>query len=99
VLRERIEIDGLPVHVLDTAGLRESPDEIEAEGIRRAHREIALPRIGAVRVDASDAVAVAGIEADLAGLPTDAPRTVVYNKVDRTGAGAGLEAGGLVRVG
>ena len=98
VLRERIEIDGLPLHVLDTAGLRESPDAVEAEGIRRAHREIARADRVLFVVDASDTVAVAGIEADLAALPTDAPHTVVYNKVDRTGAAAGLEAGDPVRV-
>lgn len=40
VLRERISIDGLPLHVVDTAGLRESSDQVEAEGIRRAWREI-----------------------------------------------------------
>lgn len=40
VLRERINIDGLPLHIVDTAGLRESSDQIEAEGIRRAWREI-----------------------------------------------------------
>jgi tRNA modification GTPase len=98
VLRERIAIDGLPLHVLDTAGLRESPDEIEAEGIRRAHREIARADRVLFVVDAWDTEAVAGIEADLAALPTDAPRTVVYNKVDRTGGGAGIEAGDPVRV-
>ncbi len=37
VLRERIDIDGLPLHVLDTAGLRDSDDLVEAEGVRRAH--------------------------------------------------------------
>ncbi len=98
VLRERIAIDGLPLHVLDTAGLRDSPDEIEAEGIRRAHREIARADRVLFVVDAWDTEAVAGIEADLAALPTDAPRTVVYNKVDRTGGGAGIEAGDPVRV-
>jgi tRNA modification GTPase len=40
VLRELIQIDGLPIHIIDTAGLRESPDAIEQEGIRRAKREI-----------------------------------------------------------
>ncbi len=40
VLREHIQIDGLPLHIIDTAGLRDSPDEIEREGIRRAWREI-----------------------------------------------------------
>src|SRR5689334_3288774 len=41
VLRERIDIDGMPLHILDTAGLRESPDDIEREGIRRAEVEFA----------------------------------------------------------
>ncbi|MCH9715596.1 MAG: tRNA uridine-5-carboxymethylaminomethyl(34) synthesis GTPase MnmE, partial [Gammaproteobacteria bacterium] len=40
VLREYIHIDGLPLHIIDTAGLRESGDEIEQEGMRRAHQEI-----------------------------------------------------------
>lgn len=39
VLRERIQIDGMPLHIIDTAGLRTSPDQIEQEGIRRAHLE------------------------------------------------------------
>lgn len=40
VLRETIQIDGLPINVIDTAGLRESPDQVEREGIRRAWAEI-----------------------------------------------------------
>ena len=40
VLREQIQIDGMPLHIIDTAGLRESPDIIEQEGIRRAWAEI-----------------------------------------------------------
>jgi tRNA modification GTPase len=40
VLREHIQIDGMPLHIIDTAGLRESPDLIEQEGIRRAWAEI-----------------------------------------------------------
>ena len=86
VLRERIEIDGLPLHVLDTAGLRESADEVEAEGIRRAHRELERADRVLFVVDASDASAVARVETDLAALPSNAPRTVVYNKIDRLGA-------------
>jgi tRNA modification GTPase len=85
VLRERIEIDGLPLHVLDTAGLRESPDEIEAEGIRRAHRELARADRVLFVVDGCDAVALRAVDSDLAALPTDAPRTVVVNKIDRFG--------------
>lgn len=40
VLREHIHIDGLPLHIIDTAGLRESPDEVEQIGIARAWDEI-----------------------------------------------------------
>jgi tRNA modification GTPase len=93
VLRERVEIDGLPLHILDTAGLRESPDEIEAEGIRRAHRELERADRVLFVVDCGDSAATAGIAADLAALPTTAPRTVVMNKVDRTGEAPRLEAG------
>ena len=40
VLREHIQIDGMPLHIVDTAGLRDSDDEIEQEGIRRAWQEM-----------------------------------------------------------
>jgi len=82
VLRERIEIDGLPLHVLDTAGLRESPDLVEAEGIRRAHTEIARADRVLFVVDSTDRDAVAQLESDLAALPADLPRTVICNKID-----------------
>jgi tRNA modification GTPase len=96
VLRERIEIDGLPLHILDTAGLRDSPDEVEAEGIRRAHREIERADRVLFVVDAADPAALAEAEADLAALPTSAPRTVVMNKIDRAAVAARIEpdAGG-----
>lgn len=40
VLREHIHIDGMPLHIIDTAGLRDSPDEVERIGIQRAWQEI-----------------------------------------------------------
>ncbi|MEP5569193.1 MAG: tRNA uridine-5-carboxymethylaminomethyl(34) synthesis GTPase MnmE [Halioglobus sp.] len=40
VLREHIQIDGMPLHIVDTAGLRDSADEVEQEGIRRAWHEM-----------------------------------------------------------
>jgi len=98
VLRERIEIDGLPLHVLDTAGLRESADEVEAEGIRRAHRELERADRVLFIVDASDAAAVAAVDADLRALPTRAPCTVVMNKIDRVDATPRLDAGDVARV-
>jgi tRNA modification GTPase len=98
VLRERIEIDGLPLHVLDTAGLRESPDEVEAEGIRRAQREITRADRVLFVVDAMDAAATAAIDQDLTALPPDVPRTIVINKIDRAGVGPRVEQGDVPRV-
>jgi tRNA modification GTPase len=98
VLRERIEIDGLPLHVLDTAGLRESPDEVEAEGIRRAHRELARADRVLFVVDAADAGAMDAVAADLAALPGGVPRTVVLNKIDRCGGVPRVEQGDPPRI-
>jgi len=98
VLRERIEIDGMPLHVLDTAGLRESRDEVEAEGIRRTHRELERADRVLFVVDSSDVAAVADIDADLAALPTAAPRTVLLNKIDRIGGEPRVDAGEPPRV-
>jgi tRNA modification GTPase len=98
VLRERIEIDGLPLHVLDTAGLRESADVVEIEGIRRTHHEMNRADRVLFIVDSSDAVAMAAIDGDVARLPADVPRTIVFNKIDRSGEPARLEEGTPARV-
>jgi len=98
VLRERIEIDGLPLHVLDTAGLRESADVVEIEGIRRTHHEMNRADRVLFIVDSSDAVAMAAIDGDVARLPADVPRTIVLNKIDRSGEPARLEEGTPARV-
>jgi tRNA modification GTPase len=83
VLRERIEIDGLPVHVLDTAGLRDAADLIEAEGVRRARAEIERADRVLYVVDAADPDAVRASRADLERMPAGVPVTVIYNKIDR----------------
>ena len=93
VLRERIAIDGLPLHVLDTAGLRESADAVEVEGIRRAQAEISRADRVLFVVDSADDEALRGVEADLDALPRDVARTVVFNKIDRSGETARVEPG------
>jgi tRNA modification GTPase len=93
VLRERIAIDGLPLHILDTAGLRDAPDAIEAEGIRRARNEIARADRVLFVIDASDPQAVQAIEHDLQHVPAKVPVTLVFNKADRSGDVARVEAG------
>ena len=84
VLREYISLDGMPLHVIDTAGLRESMDIVEQEGIRRAWQEIlAADRILMV-VD--DQVGMTGEEQQWCEqLPPDSAITVLYNKIDLTG--------------
>ena len=83
LLRERITLDGLPLHVIDTAGLRESVDPVEIEGIRRARAEIErADRILWVFDDQSDP---AHLDLDRAKLPQAVPLTLVRNKIDLSG--------------
>lgn len=53
VLREQIDLGGIPVHVADTAGIRETEDRIEAEGVRRARQALASADIVLLVEDAS----------------------------------------------
>ena len=85
VLRERIDIDGLPLHVLDTAGLRDSEDAVEREGVRRAAAEMTrADRVLFVIDCANDAPGRAFAE-ERARLPPDVPVTLVFNKIDLAG--------------
>jgi tRNA modification GTPase len=90
VLRERIQIDGLPLTVLDTAGLRDGADVVEAEGIRRAREQMTRADRILYVVDGADAAAVHGLAADLAALPGDVPVSVLMNKCDLAPAPAGV---------
>ena len=78
VLRERIAVDGLPIHVIDTAGLRDQPDVIEEEGIRRARAEMRRADLVLYLIDAS--VGLTSGEAE--GMPDDARLLRVWNKID-----------------
>lgn len=84
VLKEYIQLDGLPLHVIDTAGLRETQDVIEAEGVRRAHAAIEQADRVLLLVDDQTGVSPAD-EAVLASLPEHLPVTVVHNKIDLSG--------------
>ncbi len=75
-VREPIEIEGVPIMLVDTAGLHVSPDEIERLGMARTRSELA-------RADLVLAVFEAGSEAPLEeALPAAAARIDVFNKVD-----------------
>ena len=82
IVRERIDIDGMPLHVLDTAGLRDGADEVEAEGIRRAHEQMRrADRVLFVIDLLQDPHALAFAE-ERDRLPPDVPVTLVLNKSD-----------------
>jgi tRNA modification GTPase len=89
VLRARIQITGMPVHIVDTAGLRESADPVEREGVRRAWREIETADRILLVVDDRDGL-TAEDATTLARLPAAVPVTVVHNKIDLTGRPPGL---------
>lgn len=85
ILRERIEIDGLAVELVDTAGLREDPDRIEAEGIRRA-REALKKADGVLWIKDASVGEGGALDEDISG---DIPIIVLRNKIDITGEDAG----------
>lgn len=102
VLREHIQLDGMPLHVVDTAGLRDSEDEVEQEGIRRARKEIASadrillvidstePRETAAGSPLEEIVSAAIKSADTNRQRT-IPLTVVRSKTDLSGLEPGIE--------
>lgn len=96
VLREHIHIDGMPLHIIDTAGLRDSPDEVEQIGIARAWDEIRQADRILLMVDATttDKTEPHDIWPDFIDqLPAAAPVTVIRNKVDLSGETAGIVSG------
>lgn len=90
VLREHIAIDGLPLHIIDTAGLRASEDPIERIGIDRAWAEINLADRILMVLDDTDPAAQQ-VAADLAARPEYLGRiTLVHNKIDLSEREAGI---------
>jgi tRNA modification GTPase len=98
VLRERIHVDGMPLHILDTAGLRVALDAVEEEGIRRAQLEMArADRVLFVIDGASDPRAQSYREL-VDTLPAQVPVTLLYNKSDVTDASAVSAPNGVPRI-
>jgi len=96
LLKEQLVLDGLPVEIVDTAGLRDSDDLVEREGIRRARAEIAQADLCLLLVDdpASHQTAaapnLAALLTDLLGDTALLDRTVVaLNKADLYGGAVG----------
>lgn len=93
VLREHIHIDGMPLHIIDTAGLRESPDEVEQIGIQRAWQEIQQADRVLLLVDSrqSQETDPQRIWPDfISRLENPQKLTLIRNKIDLTGDQPGL---------
>ncbi len=80
VLRERIQLDGMPLHIIDTAGLREADNVVEQEGIRRAHAEMTKADLILLLIDSRESESE--IEKLSTTLPTGVDVIRVYNKID-----------------
>ncbi len=83
LLRHPIHLDGLPLNLVDTAGLRATVDVVEAEGVRRALGEIGRADRVLYLIDIED-----GGASDLGELPATVPVTLVFNKIDLSGVPA-----------
>ncbi|WP_294892784.1 tRNA uridine-5-carboxymethylaminomethyl(34) synthesis GTPase MnmE [uncultured Gilliamella sp.] len=88
VLREHIHIDGMPLHIIDTAGLREASDEVERIGIERAWQEIDQADRVLFMVDSTTTNETNPEKLwpeFIERLPKNIPVTVIRNKADLTG--------------
>ena len=95
-LRETIQIEGIPLHIIDTAGLRDTADTVERIGIERTWREIERADVILRLIEAGGSGGESGDAID-ARLPAEAMRLTVVNKIDLAGGEAVREdhAGGV----
>jgi len=91
LVREHIELDGLPVQFVDTAGLRDGRGKVEQEGVRRARQQLTEADHALVIIDANTEE-LTGLNELLEQLPAGLGYTVVRNKIDLTGATAGQDS-------
>ncbi|NKC15718.1 MAG: tRNA uridine-5-carboxymethylaminomethyl(34) synthesis GTPase MnmE [Gammaproteobacteria bacterium] len=80
IIRERLNLDGMPLEIADTAGLRDSHDPIEQMGMSRAREAAATADIVLIVLDDNEA-----LDNQMPDVPTDATRITVRNKIDLSG--------------
>jgi len=81
VIRQAIQIRGVPLHIMDTAGLRVSQDEVENLGMARTHQTVQRADLILMLLDAAGGCSAEELEI-ISGFPADIPRLLVYNKAD-----------------
>jgi tRNA modification GTPase len=93
IIREHIQLDGLPLHVIDTAGIRAPGDVVEEHGVQRAWD--AIESADALLLVIDDRIGVTDADREiLARTPAGVSRIVVNNKIDLSGADAGADREG-----
>jgi len=98
-LREHIQIDGMPLHIVDTAGLRDSADEVEKEGIRRAWQEMESADRILLLIDGSVEFSTIHDEELVLAISNNelvkkTPVTLIYNKCDLSGHDPSIDTRG-----
>ncbi len=90
-IRQALQVRGVPLHLIDTAGLRETADVVEKMGIARTQQALARADVVLVLMDESQQRAEQEDKAILALLPMKAPRLYLHNKIDLSGHTDGIE--------
>lgn len=91
-VREVIELEGVPIQIVDTAGLRETRDPVESQGIARTWAAVNKADVALLLVDAAHGVSQR--ETDIIAALPDIPLITVHNKIDLTGEAPRLSADG-----
>ena len=84
VIRQAIQIRGVPLHIMDTAGLRSSEDEVENMGMARTHQTLQRADLILLLLDGTAGLSDKDEEI-LVSFPADIPHLLVYNKADLVG--------------
>lgn len=98
VIKSAIQINGVPLHVIDTAGLREAEDEVEKIGIARTYRATESAHVALLLLDATSGIGKEE-KSILDALPQEIAKIWVHNKIDQTEQQPQvIESGGEVHI-
>ena len=97
-VREQITLDGVPVHIIDTAGLRETDDVVEQIGIERSRKAVSEADVALILIDPREGVN-AKTQAILNSLPEGLKKIEIHNKADLTGEPVAVRSDSLAQTG
>ncbi len=84
-VRQSLQINGIPLHIIDTAGIRETQDIVERMGIARTQQNIERADLILILTDDSNNNAITNEISILSRLPSKIPRLFIHNKIDLSG--------------